>query len=51
MLDRARLVALALTRATASTANDPILVPGQIADKLAHPLAIFMIAAEVALAA
>jgi hypothetical protein len=40
MLDQARLATLALTRATASTANDPMLVPGQVADALAHLLAI-----------
>jgi hypothetical protein len=50
-LDQARLVTLALTRATVSTANDPMLVPGQIADALAHLLAIYMIAVEVASAA
>ncbi|MGZ4254625.1 MAG: hypothetical protein ACXVH1_38380 [Solirubrobacteraceae bacterium] len=47
-LDQARLATLALTRATASTANDPMLVPGQIADALGHLLAIYLIAAEVA---
>jgi hypothetical protein len=50
-LDQARLATLALTRATASTANDPMLVPGQIADALAHLLAIYLIAFEVASAA
>jgi hypothetical protein len=48
MWDRARVVALALTLATASTANDPMLVPGEIADTLAHVLAIYVIAVEVA---
>jgi hypothetical protein len=47
-LDQARRATLALTRATASTANDPMLVPGQIAAALAHLLAIYMIAVEVA---
>jgi hypothetical protein len=47
-LDQARLATVALTRATASTANDPMLVPGQIADALAHLLAIYGIAVEVA---
>jgi hypothetical protein len=51
MSDRARLVAFALTRATVSTANDPMLVPGQIADALAHLLVILMIAVEVVSAA
>jgi hypothetical protein len=47
-LDQARLTTLALTRATASTANEPMLVPGQIADALAHLLVICLIALEVA---
>jgi hypothetical protein len=47
MLDQARLATLALTRATASTANDPMLVPGQVADALAHLLAIYLIAVEI----
>jgi hypothetical protein len=42
-LDQARLAAISLTRATASTANDPMLVPGQIADALGHLLAIYLI--------
>jgi hypothetical protein len=46
-LDQARLATIALTRATASTANDPMLVPGQIADALAHLLAIYLVAVEV----
>jgi hypothetical protein len=48
VLDRARLATLALTRATASTAYEPMLVPGQIADALAHLLVIYVIAVEVA---
>jgi hypothetical protein len=51
MLDHARLATLALTRATALTANDLMLVPGQIADALAHLLAIYLIAVEVVSAA
>lgn len=51
MLDQAHLATLALTRATASTANEPMLVPGQIADGLAHLLAIYLVAVEVASAA
>src|ERR1035437_4276265 len=47
-LDQARLATLALTRATASTANEPMQGPGQIADALAHLLAIYVIAVEVA---
>jgi hypothetical protein len=50
-LDQARLATLALTRATASTANDPMLVPEQIADALAHLLVVYLIAVEVASAA
>ena len=50
-LEQARLATLALTRATASTANEPMLVPGQIADALGHLLVIYMIAVEVASAA
>jgi hypothetical protein len=50
-LERARLATLALTRATASTANDPMLVPGQIAAALAHLLVIYLVAVEVASAA
>jgi len=47
-LEQARLATLALTRATASTANEPTLVPGQIADALGHLLVIYLIAVEVA---
>ena len=47
-LEQARLATLALTRATASTANEPMLVPGQIADALGHLLVIYLIAVEVA---
>lgn len=50
-LEQARLATLALTRATASTANEPTLVPGQIADALGHLLVIYLIASEVASAA
>src|SRR5256885_458917 len=46
-LDQARLATIARTRATASTANDPMLVRGQIADALAHLLAIYLVAVEV----
>src|SRR5437764_10066580 len=40
-LEQARLATLALTRATAATANEPTLVPGQIADALGHLLVIY----------
>jgi hypothetical protein len=46
--EQARLATLALTRATASTANEPMLVPGQIAEALGHLLAIYLVAVEVA---
>ncbi len=46
-LQQARLAALALTQATAATANEPMLVPGQIADTLGHLLVIYLIAVEV----
>jgi hypothetical protein len=45
--DQARLATIALTRATASTANDSMLVPGQIAGALAHLLAICLVTVEV----
>ena len=50
-LEQARLATLGLTRATASTANEPMLVPGQIADALGHLLVIYLLAVEVASAA
>jgi hypothetical protein len=50
-LEQARLATLALTRATASTANEPTRVPDQIADALGHLLVIYLIAREVASAA
>ena len=50
-LEQARLATLALTRATASTANEPMLVPGQIANALRHLLVIYLIAVETASAA
>jgi hypothetical protein len=40
-----------LTRATASTASAPMLVPGQIADALGHLLVIYLIALEAESAA
>jgi hypothetical protein len=47
-LEQARLATLALTRATASTANEPMLVSGRIAAALGHLLVIYLIAVEVA---
>jgi hypothetical protein len=46
-LEQVRLATLALTRATASTASEPMLVPGQIANALSHLLVIYLIALEV----
>jgi hypothetical protein len=47
-LDQARLATFALAQATVSTANEPVLVPGQIADPLGRLLAVYVIAVEVA---
>jgi hypothetical protein len=47
-LEQARLATLALTRATAATAHEPMLVPGLIADALGRLLVIYLIAVEVA---
>jgi hypothetical protein len=44
LLDHARLAAIALTRATAATADDRMLVPDEVANGLAHLLAVYMIA-------
>jgi hypothetical protein len=43
-LDEARSATLALTRATAATASDRMLVPEQLAEGLGHLMAIFAIA-------
>ena len=43
-LDEARSATLALTRATAATAGDRMLVPEQLAQGLGHLMAIFAIA-------
>jgi len=40
-----------IARTVSSTANDPTLAPGQIADALAHLLPICLIAVEVVSAA
>jgi hypothetical protein len=48
LLDHARRAAIALTRATSATADDPTLVPGEIADGLAHLLAVYLIATTLA---
>jgi hypothetical protein len=44
LLDQARLATLALTRATAATADDRMLVPEELANGLAHILPIYIIA-------
>jgi hypothetical protein len=48
VLDQARLATLALTRATASTANQPMLAPVQIAEAHGHLLVTYLLAVEVA---
>jgi hypothetical protein len=42
-LEEARSAAVALTRATAATAGDRMLVPEQVANGLGHLLAIYLI--------
>jgi hypothetical protein len=37
-----------IARTVSSTANEPMLVSGQIAQSLAHPLPSYLIAVEVA---
>ena len=44
LLDQARRAAIALTRATAATADDRMLVPEELANGLGHLLAIYLIA-------
>lgn len=43
-LEKARSATVALTRATAATPGDLMLVPAQVADGLGHLLAIYLIA-------
>lgn len=43
--------ALDTARTVSSTANEPILVPGQIAESLSHLLLSYLIGVEVASAA
>ena len=45
-LEQARLATVALTRATAATEADPLLVADQIAHGLGHLLAVYLIARE-----
>ena len=48
VIEQARRATVALTRATAATADDPMLVPEQVATGLAHLLAVHRIATEAA---
>ena len=48
VLDQSRLAAIALARATASTAGDRMRVPEEIAHGLAHLLAVYLIATTIA---
>ena len=50
LLDHARRAAIALTRATSATADDRTLVPAELADGLAHLLAVYLIATTLACA-
>ena len=47
LVDRVRRCAIALTRAIAATAADAMLVPGELADGLACPLALYLIASTL----
>ncbi len=46
--DQARLATIALTRATAAAATDPMLVPAEAANGLGHLLAVYLIAIAAA---
>ena len=48
VIEQARRATIALTRATAATADDPMLVPEQVAAGLAHLLVVYLIATEAA---
>jgi hypothetical protein len=48
LIEQARRATIALTRATAATASDPILAPEQIAAGLGHLLAVYLVASEAA---
>jgi hypothetical protein len=47
LLDEARRAAIALTRATAATADDRMLLPAELADGLAHLLTVYVAAASL----
>jgi hypothetical protein len=50
VIEQARRATIALTRATAATAHDPMLVPEQLAVGLGQLLAVYLIATEAAAA-
>ena len=47
LLDQARRAAIAITRATAATADDRMLVPEELANGLGHLLAIYLVATTI----
>ena len=47
LVDEARRCAIALTRAIAATAGEPMLVPGELADALARLLVLYLTATTV----
>ena len=47
LLDEARRAAIALTRATAATADERMLLPAELADGLAHLLAVYVLASTL----
>lgn len=47
LVDEARLATIALTRATAATADDRMLVPQEVANGLAHLLAVYLVATAI----
>jgi hypothetical protein len=48
LIEQGRRATIALTRATAATGNDPMLVPEQIAAGLGHLLAMYLVATATA---
>jgi hypothetical protein len=47
VVDQAQLATVALARAMAASVSDPVRVPGEIAEAIAHLLAIYLVALEV----
>jgi hypothetical protein len=47
LLDEARLAAIALTRATAATTDERMLLLAELADGLAHLLTVYVAAASL----